>query len=600
MASFLRDRRVQEASVIAVQEPWKNTLSNTTHQPISSLFQLVYPSTSLDEPPGVCFYISKNLHPGEWSCTLVDRDYQILKLRKAHAHGNWTDLFVHNIYNRQGTGIPDKLRQELSKRKEAEHIVVGDFNAHHPVWGGPGAPAEAESEDFLLLADQHKLDLLTEAARPTWERGGAESVIDLTWISEELTGRLVNHGRADDIEHQSDHYPVRTTLDVQTPLFKAPERRNWSAMDDKILTEFIEKHVISRDLTSASQQRVELETQTFIRTIQVAIDASTPWAKPSMWSNSDFTLECREAVKTVRFLRRQWTRSHDPLDELRYKQARNDKNRLIKGTLSKAHRKRVQKVMEEGPRGMWRLAKWARNHSGVYERGLTPTLRARDGSTAETMEQKAAAFQHAFFPQPPEADITDTEGYIYPESVDFPEITHHEIQEAIRATPAGKAPREDAIPNALWHKLIKIPVVASTLHQLFNACVRIGYNPGHFQRSITVMLRKAGDRDYQEAKSYRPVALLNTIAKFLESIITRRISYAMEEHGLLPKGHLSGRRGISTEHAIQIMLDRIRSAWGRGSMVSLLMLDISRAYNNVSHARLIHNIKKRRLSQLTP
>ncbi|KAJ5552062.1 reverse transcriptase [Penicillium frequentans] len=263
--------------------------------------------------------------------------------------------------------------------------------------------------------------------------------------------------------------------------------------------------------------------------------------------------------------------------------ARNDKNRLIKGTLSRAHRQRVQRVVDEGPRGMWRLAKWARNRSGVYERGLTPTLRTRDGATtAETVEQKAAAFQHAFFPQPPEADMADTEGYIYPESVEFPEITPHEIEEAIQASPAGKAPGEDAIPNALWHKLIKIPVVASTLHQLFNAYVRTGYNPGHFQRSITVVLRKAGDRDYQEAKSYRPVALLNTIAKFLESIIARRISYAVEEHGLLPKGHLGGRRGISTEHAIQIMLDRIRT------------------YDNVSHARLLHNLRKRRLGQLAP
>ena len=67
--------------------------------------------------------------------------------------------------------------------------------------GGPGAPAEAESEDFLLLADQPKLDLLTEAGRPPWERAGAETVVDLTWISEGLTRRLVNHVRADDIEH---------------------------------------------------------------------------------------------------------------------------------------------------------------------------------------------------------------------------------------------------------------------------------------------------------------------------------------------------------------------------------------------------------------
>lgn len=115
-----------------------------------------------------------------------------------------------------------------------------------------------------------------------------------------------------------------------------------------------------------------------------------------------------------------------------------------------------------------------------------------------------------------------------------------------------------------------------------------------------MVLCKAGDRDYQKAKSYRPVTLLNTIAKILESIIARRISYAVEEHGLLPKGHLSGRRGISIEYAIQIMLDRIRSAWGRGSIVSLLMLDVSGAYNNVSYTRLLYNLRKRRLGQLAP
>jgi hypothetical protein len=136
----------------------------------------------------------------------------------------------------------------------------------------------------------------------------------------------------------------------------------------------------------------------------------------------------------------------------------------------------------------------------------------------------------------------------------------HEIQDAVRLAPAGKAPGEDAIPNSFWHKVIEIPVVLDTLHQLYNACVRVGHNPSHFQPSITVVLRKARDRDYQVAKSYRPVALLNTIAKFLESIVARRISYAVEEEGLLPKTHLGGRRGISTDHAIQIMIDRIRTA----------------------------------------
>lgn len=70
------------------------------------------------------------------------------------------------------------------------------------------------------------------------------------------------------------------------------------------------------------------------------------------------------------------------------------------------------------------------------------------------------------------------------------------------------------------------------------------------------------DRDYRTLKAYRSVVLLSTLDKFLEVIIARRISFAMEENGLLPKSHLGGRKRISTDYAIQIILDRIRRAWG--------------------------------------
>lgn len=114
------------------------------------------------------------------------------------------------------------------------------------------------------------------------------------------------------------------------------------------------------------------------------------------------------------------------------------------------------------------------------------------------------------------------------------------------------------------------------------------------------MLRKPGKKDYQIAKSYRPVALLNTLGKFLEAVIARRISYAVETKGLLPNAHLGGRKGVSVDHAIQLIIDKVRRAWGKGKIVSILMLDISGAYDNVSHERLIYNLYKRRLGQLVP
>lgn len=70
-------------------------------------------------------------------------------------------------------------------------------------------------------------------------------------------------------------------------------------------------------------------------------------------------------------------------------------------------------LIEEGPCGIWMLTKCARNRSGIYKRGLAPTLRARDGPTVEIVKPKAAVFQQASFPQLPEVGMVDTEGYIY-------------------------------------------------------------------------------------------------------------------------------------------------------------------------------------------
>lgn len=389
-------------------------------------------------------------------------------------------------------------------------------------------------------------------------------MIDLTFISSSLSSRLIRCERADDVEHSSDHFPVRTALDIETPIRVQEKRRSWKATDTVMLLRKIEEGLQVKDLSQADPTQIECQCQTLLGVVQSAIDSSTPWANPSVWSNPDFDEDCKAAVKEVRRLRRKHTRTKDPYDWMQYSEARNKKTRLGKKALSRAHRRRVQQVIEDGPQGMWRLAKWARSRSGAYEKGLTPSLKIQGPETprelAETVAQKAEAFRKTFFPQPPAADLSDTASLQYPEPIEFPPITTPEIQEAVRGAKAGKAPGEDGIPNSLWHKLIEVPIILQVLGQLFNACIRTGYNPMHFQRSITVVLRKQGKSDYQLAKSYRPVALLNTLGKFLEAIIARRISYTIEIEGLLPKSHLGGRRGISTDHAIHIILDRIKLA----------------------------------------
>jgi hypothetical protein len=61
-------------------------------------------------------------------------------------------------------------------------------------------------------------------------------------------------------------------------------------------------------------------------------------------------------------------------------------------------------------------------------------------------------------------------------------------------------------------------------------------------------------------KAYRPIALLNTIGKLMDSIIARRISYATEAHQLLPSTHIGGRKGRSVDYALHTIIEKIYEA----------------------------------------
>jgi ribonuclease HI len=121
------------------------------------------------------------------------------------------------------------------------------------------------------------------------------------------------------------------------------------------------------------------------------------------------------------------------------------------------------------------------------------------------------------------------------------------------------------------------------------------YCPAKFKKSITVALRKPGKDDYSQPKSYRPIALMNTIGKILDTVLARRIQYYAERHHMLPTTHTGGRKQSSCEHAIHLLLEKVHSAWRRRNVASLLMLDVSGAFDNVSHERLLHNMRKRGL-----
>lgn len=81
----------------------------------------------------------------------------------------------------------------------------------------------------------------------------------------------------------------------------------------------------------------------------------------------------------------------------------------------------------------------------------------------------------------------------------------------------------------------------------------------------------------------------------MEGVIALRLSYLVETYSMLPSHHYGGRKGQGCDTALHAVTEAIRSAWKCKKIASLLLLDISGAFDNVSHIRLLHNLHRRRV-----
>lgn len=83
----------------------------------------------------------------------------------------------------------------------------------------------------------------------------------------------------------------------------------------------------------------------------------------------------------------------------------------------------------------------------------------------------------------------------------------------------------------------------------------------------------------------------------MDAILARRLSYLAETNHLLPGTQIGGRRLRSREHALHIVVEKIYEVWNGGKAASLLLLDVSGAFDNVTHRRLLHNLRKRSVDE---
>ena len=103
------------------------------------------------------------------------------------------------------------------------------------------------------------------------------------------------------------------------------------------------------------------------------------------------------------------------------------------------------------------------------------------------------------------------------------------------------------------------------------------------------VFKNVGERS--TAKNYCPVSLLSVVSKVFEKLVNNRIVDYLEKCGLFFDFQYGLRSSQSTADLHTVVSDRIARAFNRSGATRAVALDISKAFDRVWHADLLHKLK---------
>ena len=494
------------------------------------------------------------------------------------------NIAILNIYIPPASSCSSGYRPSLLPYfpTNTESIILGDFNAHDSLWNsalqdarGSQLADEIGDSNFAPLNDDVPTRVPTngQSSSPDFSLASLALLPYTTWEVKTELG--------------SDHLPILLTLETEIKPIKSENRTymnfkkaNWEVFRDKTEEKFA---------TIPPPTDVYKGEKTFRKILNKISKEAIPQGRikeiiPEVPS---------EAVRLMK--ERDQRRQADPQDP-----EVNELNKNINNIIRDHKREKWRNHVSDINRihDSQKLFKLIKTLNGGSQKANQNQAIQFKGKYLSSPQQIAAAFNKQFssvIAHKSSKSARRMKKEIRKNSLNASsqQYTAQQTKEAIKLAKASKALGPDGISTV--HLKHLGPAGLQYLTDIFNISVKKGQIPAIWKTSVIVPLLKP-NKPSDASTSFRPVSLLCPSIKILERLILP----VMNEHLPVPDIQHGFRKHHSTVSALCDFNEDIATGFNKPKppdRTLLLQIDLSKAFDMVSHEKLLRDLNQTTLPE---
>ena len=280
-------------------------------------------------------------------------------------------------------------------------------------------------------------------------------------------------------------------------------------------------------------------------------------------------------------------RSKNPTHFAKYKKIRNNVTTMLRS----AKQSYFNSLTSANSKQFWKTVKL------VNKQQETIPVLSQDNINAITDKEKSNMLNSYFskcwnHSEPPLTDLL--EGNYEETCPDHLFCTTQEIVQLIKGLDVSKANGPDGISARMLKATCES--IAPSLTNIFNLSIAKGHFPKLWKAARVVPIPKSTTK--HSPSGYRPISLLSILSKLLEKHFHSLITDHLNEHHPLSDAQWGFQKGKSTLTALLSATHDWLTQLDQNKEICCVFFDLQKAFDTVSHRRLMEKLKQLHLHPL--